>query len=169
MSKKHIEAVVRAQFKALGAKDNKERLGYMIAGIKDGKFYTHAHGATFGIFDTEVEDTVFIPESDLELSRITGAKIATVTLNMTKFFDRYYSEDNEEPEKGEASDGDDTTADQPAVDSEPELSEGILEKLAKECKKCIKTEDFKKAKKILVKLEGSEFHKKLAKKLKKAQ
>ena len=181
MSKKNIEAVVRAQFKALNAKDNKERLNYMIAGIEDGEFYTHAHGKQFGVFDTDAPDTVFIPKTDLELSRITGTKIASVTMAMTKFFDDYNgdSENYVEPEavsqEPETKDVPKKSKEQAQIDDaeaegvSPEYSEEIVEKLAKECKKAIKSEDFKKAQKILNKLEGYHVHKKLAKKLAKAK
>lgn len=167
MSQKHITALVKAQYKALNAKDNKERLTYMIAGIKDGKFYTHAHVADFGIFDVNAPDTVFIPEKDLELSRITGAKIATITMNMEKFFDAYYGGETTEPQPDIAPE---TKPETPIPDPEAlkELDEDGVEKLAKACKKAIKAEDFKKARKILSKLDGQDCYKKLAKKLAKA-
>ena len=177
MSKKNIEAVVRAQFKALNAKDNKERLNYMIAGIENGEFYTHAHGKQFGVFDTDAPDTVFIPKTDLDLSRITGTKIASVTMAMTKFFDDYNGDSenyvepeavSQEPEKSKVED--DAPEKSKVEDDAPErYSDEIVEKLAKECKKAIKSEDFKKAQKILNKLEGYHVHKKLAKKLAKAK
>lgn len=175
MSKKHIEAVVKAQYKALNAKDNKERLGYMIAGIEDGQFYTHANGKQFGMFDPEVPDTVFIPKTDLELSRITGTKIASITQNMEKFFDKYYG--LEDGAEGEAADGDDESCDKPAKEFAPEaedepetgLSDENIEDLTKAFKKALKKEDFKKASKILGKLVDTDGHKKLSKKLAKAQ
>ena len=153
MSKKHIEALITAEFVVLSAKDNKERLKYIVAGIKDGKFYDYA-GTDYGIFDEAAPDTVFIEESDLELSRITSSKITTITMNMKKFFTEYNGENvevNPQDNEDEKIDGD-TVIDTEAVE--------------KACKKAIKKGDFKKAQKLIDKIGG---HKKLQKKLDKAQ
>lgn len=179
MSKKHIEAVVRAQYKAMNAKDNKERLKYMIAGIKDGKFYNYASGEKFGVFDLNVPDTVFIPEETLDLARVTGAKLATLTQNMERFFDEYYGQEREdtdptrnplddEPEGGLEDEPKSDTAGK-ELEEAVKFSDEVVDDLVAECKKAIKKGNFKKAHKILAKLDGYEPHKKLAKKLKKAE
>jgi len=157
MSKKMIEAYVKAQHAVLTCKDNKERLRFTVAGIKDGKFYDYS-GTDYGVFDENAPDTVFIPESDLELSRITGSKLATITLKMQKFFDAYFGE-------GEA----DEVIDVEVVVGSEATEEGEeidTEAVEKAVKKAIKKEDFKKAQKLIDKLGG---HKKLQKKLDKAQ
>jgi len=162
MSKKMMEAYVKAQHAVLTCKDNKERLRYTVAGIKDGKFYDHS-GTDYGMFDEKAPDAVFIPESDLELSRITGSKLATITIKMQKFFDTYNGDTNEnEDTKDETSDStkksdkDETTAKVEEVDTDA---------VEKACKKAIKKGDVKKAQKLIDKLGG---HKKLQKKLDKA-
>ena len=172
MSKSMIEAFAKAQYRALNAENNKERIGYMIAGIKDGKFYDHKTDTDYGVFDDGgvIPDTVFIPESDLELQRITGAKLATLTLNMTKFFDTYGANPKEAEDvksdtkdtSGSSDDTDATSAD--TSESEPAVDYDALEKA---CKKAIKKGDVKKATKLLAKLDGQDCHKKLSKKLKK--
>lgn len=158
-----IQAMIKGQYNALNAKDNKERLRYMVAGIKDGKFYDFV-GTNYGVFDENVEDTEFIKESDLELSRITGAKIASITIAMQKFFDTYngvVTEEENEPET-EALPKTELTKDTNVAEEEADY-----EALEKACKKAIKKGDVKKASKILKKLEGRKSHKKLSKKLKK--
>jgi len=152
MSKNMIEALVKSQYNGLNAKDNKERLGYMVAGIKDGKFYDHTSNTDYGVFDANAEDAVFIPESDLELSRITGAKIATVTVAMQKWFDTYTGNGN--------------GAEVPAEESEVADEEIDTEAVEKARKKAIKKGDLDKAQKLIDKLGG---HKKLQKKLDKAK
>lgn len=176
MSKKHIEALIGTQFSLLTAKDNKARLLYIIAGIKDGKFYNHAHGAIFGVFDESAPDTEFITEKDLTLSRITGTKISAITANMQNFFKEYYGlEGADEDEATPTPKSEPKTEPKDVTDEEGEdpkdvaLSEAVVEKLVKEFKKCLKNEEFKKATKILAKLDGQDVQKKLAKKLKKAQ
>jgi len=155
MSKKMIESYVKAQHAVLTCKDNKERLRFTVAGIKDGKFYDYS-GTNYGVFDENAPDTVFIPESDLELGRITGSKLATITLKMQKFFDTYFGE-GEPTEEVEP-----TTTEAPTEEGE-EIDTEAVEKAVK---KAIKKEDFKKAQKLIDKLGG---HKKLQKKLDKAQ
>ena len=153
MSKSHIEALINTEYEVLKAKDNKERLKFMVAGIKDGCFYNHANGAIYGEFDTEVPDTVFISEADLEMFRVTSTKIVGITLAMQQFFVDYNGAD--EP----------TVEDEP---TEPTVEEEAIdtEAVEKACKKAIKKGDFKKAQKLIDKLGG---HKKLQKKLDKAQ
>ena len=151
MSKEMIKAHIVAQYAVLTSKDNKERLKYMVAGIKDGKFFDYA-GTDYGMFDENAPDTVFIPDSDLSLSRITGVKLAGITLSMQKFFENYENGGSEPTEE--------------QCDPEPsdeEIDTGAVEKA---CKKAIKKGDFKKAQKLIDKLGG---HEKLQKKLDKAQ
>lgn len=153
MSKKMIEAFCKAQYNALNAKDNKERIGYMIAGIKDGKFYDLKTDTDYGVFDETIPDTVFIPESALEIQRVTGAKLATFSVAMNKFFEKYGSnpkQETEETEEAEEAEDVDYTA------------------LEKACKKAIKKGDLTKATKLLEELDGQDCHKKLSKKLAKA-
>ncbi len=162
MSKKHIEALITAEFVVLSAKDSKERLKYIVAGIKDGKFYDYA-GTDYGIFDEAAPDTVFIEESDLELSRITSSKITTITMNMKKFFTEYNGEvdedtmDTDKSSDDVVSDSDDDNTTEDTIDTEA---------VEKACKKAIKKGDFSKAQKLIDKLGG---HSKLQKKLDKAQ
>lgn len=168
MSKSMMEAYIKAQHAVLTCKDNKERLRYTVAGIKDGKFYDHS-GTDYGMFDENAPDTVFIPESDLELSRITGTKLAGITLKMQKFFESYNTdedvstEDADEPKEKKAKKSKSSEADAEASDEEPEIDTEAVEKAVK---KAIKKSDFKKAQKLIDKLGG---HKKLQKKLDKAQ
>ena len=159
MSKSMVQAMIKGQYNALNAKDNKERLRYMVAGIKDGKFYDSV-GTDYGTFDEDVEDVEFITEKDLNLSRITGSKIASITIAMQKFFDTY---------NGIAAPTDVETTEQPDTNEleASEMGEPDYEALEKACKKAIKKGDIKKATKLLAKLDGQDCHKKLSKKLKK--
>lgn len=164
-----IQAMIKGQYNALNAKDNKERLRYMVAGIKDGKFYDFV-GTNYGVFDENVEDTEFIKESDLELSRITGAKIASITIAMQKFFDTYNGvvvKEDAGPETTDVIDSDEDASDDVITDGTAADEEADYQALEKACKKAIKKGDVKKASKIIKKLEGRKSHKKLSKKLKK--
>ena len=152
-----IEAFVKAQYKALGAKDNKERLRFMVAGCKDGKLYDLTTDTDYGVFNVDAPDTEFIKESDLKLQRITGAKIGTVTSAMQNFFLEYGDGTeaiaNVEPEEVETVDSAEVT---PHID---------FEDIEAKCKKAIKKGNKEKAEKLLAKLEGQDCHKKLAKKI----
>jgi len=164
-----IEAFAKAQYNALNAKDNKERIGYMIAGIKDGKFYDLKTDTDYGVFDESIPDTVFIPESALEIQRVTGAKLATFSMAMNKFFDEYGS--NPKGSEDEVDDVQDTECDTNTdtdTSSDGEVPEIDYEALEKACKKAIKKGDLKKAGKLLEKLVDQDCHKKLSKKLAKA-
>ena len=155
MSKQHIETLIKAQHAVLTCADNKERLRYTVAGIKDGKFYDHS-GTDYGVFDEDAPDTVFIPEADLDLQRITGAKLKSIAGKMTAFFEAYNS--NEPAEIDEVIEDE-----APAEPAEEAIDMDALEKA---CKKAIKGEKFGKAQKLIDKMGG---HKKLQKKLDKAQ
>jgi len=176
MSKSMTEAFVKAQFRALNAENNKERIGYMVAGIKDGKFYDHKTDTDYGVFNTDSPDTVFIPESDLELQRITGAKLATLTLNMTKFFDAYGANPTETAEGGEDKTEltpNESHRDEACVKSAEgeQPSESVdVDALIKAFAKAIKKGKAKKAQKIINKLgEAGAKVKKLKKELEKLE
>ncbi len=182
MSKSMLEAFCKAQYNALNAKDNKERIGYMIAGIKDGKFYDLSTGTDYGVFDESIPDTEFIPESALEIQRVTGAKLATFSMGMNKFFDVYGanpkgSKDVDGTDTDSSDDAEDerndTVVDSTSVndadsDSDSNTPKVDYEALEKACKKAIKKGDLKKAGKLLEKLVDQDCHKKLSKKLAKA-
>ena len=158
MSKKHIEAFIKAQFASLGAKDTKERLGYTVAGIKDGKFYDLKGRTDYGSIE-DAEDCVFIPEDTMQLSRITTVKINAITANMNSYFAVGTTEEAEEAVEAEEAE----EAEEEAI----EYAEVDYDALSKACKKAIKKGDVKKASKLLAKLEGQDCHKKLSKKLSK--
>jgi len=155
MSKKMMRTHVVAQYAILNAETNKDRLKYIVAGIKNGKFYDYA-GTDYGVFDKDAPDTEFMPESDLGLSRITGSKLATITIKMQKFFDSYFDEDKGEPEE--------YTKEEAEAEADT-VEEVDTEAVEKAIKKAIKKGDLKKAQKLIDKLGG---HKKLQKKLDKA-
>ena len=157
MSKSMIGAFAQAQILALSAKDNKERLRFTIAGCKDGKLYDHS-GTDYGVYDPEAPDAIFIPDTDLQLSRITGVKLEGIARKMTEFFS------DVEPAVEEPTDTDGDRGDA-IVDSEP-VDEIDVEAVEDACKKAIKKGKFDKAQKLIDKLGG---HKKLQKKLEKAQ
>ena len=161
MSKKMLIALAITQMNSLSAKDNKERLKFTIAGCKDGKLYDHA-GTDYGVFDENAEDVIFIPDTDLQLSRITGAKISGITQKALAFFAQYAEA---KPADDDGSDEDESEAGQDEDDTD-EVDYAAVEKA---CKKAIKKGDLKKAKKLLAKLDGQDCHKKLSKKLDKAQ
>ena len=139
MSKSMIGAFAKAQLNLLLAKDNKEKLRYCIAGCKDEHLYSHS-GTNYGKVEG-AEDTVFIPESDLELSRITGAKLATIARKMDKFFG-FDVED--------------------VVEDVVEESEDVVA-----CRKAIKKGKVKKAKKLLATIDdSSDVHAELTKLIK---
>ena len=164
MSKSMLAAFAISQMKALSAKDNKERLRFTIAGCKDGKLYDHV-GTNYGVFDENAPDVVFIPESDLELTRITGVKIAGIIEKAEAFFNEYafdkVVEVEEVEEVVEVEEVEEIVED--TVEVEEKIDTEAVEKAAK---KAIKKGDFKKAQKLIDKLGGS---KKLQKKLNKAK
>ena len=153
-----IEAFVKAQFLALSAKNNKERLGYMIAGIKDGKFYDLTTDVDYGTFDVDAPDAEFITQADLEMSRVATTKIQSVTASMVDYFAKYNSDEVIDVE----------VVEDEVVEDEVVEDEIDYEALETECKKSIKKGKLSKAQKLLAKLEGQDCHKKLSKKLKKA-
>ncbi len=167
MSKSMIQAFALAQLASLISKDNKGRLKYTIAGCKDGHLYDH-NGQDYGLFNADAPDTVFIPESDLELSRITGVKLEGIAKKASAFFDVYGADPKDEGAV-------EREADEPTEEqSDPEPTGGDVDKtdeavdydaLEKACKKAIKKGNMKKATKLLVKLEGQKCHKKLSKKV----
>ena len=178
MSKSMIQAFALAQMLAMVAKDNKERLKYTIAGCKDGHLYDHT-GQDYGLFNADAPDTVFIPETDLELQRITGVKLQGIQKKAQDFFDKYGAEpttgdedENENAENGASTGGEKSEKDEvskkPTNDTENTEDKVDYDALATACKEAIKSGKIKKATKLLAKLEGQKTHKKLAKKLAKA-
>ena len=178
MSKSMIQAFALAQLASLISKDNKGRLKYTIAGCKDGHLYDH-NGQDYGLFNADAPDTVFIPESDLELSRITGVKLEGIAKKASAFFDVYGakpkgSKDVDGTDTDSSDDAEDerndTVVDSTSVndadsDSDSNTPKVDYEALEKACKKAIKKGNMKKATKLLVKLEGQKCHKKLSKKV----
>ena len=169
MSKSMIEAFVKAQYGALTANDNRERLRHVVVGCKNGRLYSHS-GTDYGEFDAP--DTIFSPDSDTQLTRITGVKMAGINKKMLEFFDKYganpveVDEPTDEPtdSNDEPTDSNDDTCDNKSDDVNEDAVD--TEAVEKACKKAIKKGDFKKAQKLIDKLGG---HKKLQKKLDKAQ
>ena len=159
MSKNFSRAFIEGQYNSMTAKTNAERIKFTVAGVKDGKFYDHA-GTDYGLFDIDAPDVIFIPDTDIQLTRITGAKLTIITGKMNKYFEEYYGEseapiveeDNVEPEASV-----ETVEEEDTIDTE-----AVIEA----CKKAIKKGKFDKAQKLIDKLGG---HKKLQKKLDKAQ
>ena len=160
MSKSMLAAFAISQMKALSAKDNKERLRFTIAGCKDGKLYDHV-GTNYGVFDENAPDVGFIPESDLELTRITGVKIAGIIEKAEAFFNEYAFDKVVEVET-------DTVVEVEEVVEVVEVLEEEIdtEAVTKATNKAIKKGNFKKAQKLIDKLGGNE---KLQKKLNKAK
>jgi len=182
--KPFIEALIKAQYDVLSSKDNKERLLFTIAGIKDGHFYNHT-GTDFGLFDDEVEDVEFIVKEDLKLGRITGVKLGRIQAKMNQFFADYYGIGNEvddhvkEEEKEDSDEKEESPkkskkgnkkekskVEEPTSDTNDETPN--VDAMVDACKECIKNGKFKKAKKLIAKLDGK-IAKKLAKKLMKAE
>ncbi|WBC28496.1 hypothetical protein TPMD03_25 [Thiohalocapsa phage LS06-2018-MD03] len=180
MSKGYIRALIEAQVQAASAKDNKERLRYVVAGVKDGRFYTHA-GMDFGEFldkdGNTVSDTIFISDTDLQLSRITGAKLKSIETKIKDFFEEHLGDADDSEDVAEQIDDnlDDAEAETPSEDGDVSCDEAddeiSSEDLAKEVKKLIKKEKFKAAKLLINKLgdEDKKLRKKLMKKLDKAE
>ncbi len=161
MSKNMIIALIVAQFNGLNASTNVERLGYTIAGIKDGKFYDHKTDTDYGVFDETAPDCEFITEKQVNSSRINSTTLAQATIKMQKYFAELSGEVVED-ETPTTTDGDRGDA---ISDSEPVEDEIDFEAVEKACKKAIKKGDAKKATKLLAKLEGQDCYKKLSKKL----
>jgi len=160
MSQSMIQAFTKGQYKAINAKDNKERLKFTVAGCRGGHLFAH-DGTDYGLFNADAPDTEFITLKDLELSRITGAKIAQITQKMEAFFDKYGANPTEQPEAKAELETETTSED--AANDEPEID---TEAVVKACKKAIKKGNTKKALKLLNKLpEDSKEFKKLSKKL----
>lgn len=157
----YIQAYIKGQFAALSAKDNKERLRFTVAGIKDNKPYDYV-GTDYGTLDGTFADVVFFEQDVLELSRITQSRIDTITKNMTDYFAEVEEEDeaNEHQEVVEKSEeSEEVEKNEQGVVGEAEDNTEVL------IKKAIKKGKFKKAQKLLDQIGGD---KKLQKKLDKA-
>jgi len=167
MSQSMMEAFVRGQYKAMTAKDNKERLRYAVAGCKDGHLYNHS-GTDFGLFNEDAPDAEFITEKDLTLSRITGSKLQQIADKMEKFFATYGSNSGEQVEDEPTKDAEAGT-DLHEDESETDDVTFDVESAVKACKKAIKKGNDKKALKLIASLEDAGFKKeakKLSKKMK---
>ena len=182
MGKKQIQKLVELQYEVLKTNNSKERLKYVVAGIRDGRLYNMI-GTNFGRFseDEDIPDTEFITDDDLALSRISSAKIDDITSKMLNFFKKYgevsngtdndntsfcndtcnntcnATGDKEDKENGE--DGEDV------VQEELNLN---VDEVVKECKKAIKKGKFDKATELISLLGDDKNAKKLSKKLRKA-
>ena len=144
------------QMISLTAKDGKERLRFTVAGVKDGKFYD-AVGTDYGTYDGE--DVEFITEEDLNVSRLTGVRLEKIKQRADAYFSGTPFKSNEPVAEAYFSD------EQTEEDEQPEID---VDALVSACKKAIKDGKFKKANKIIEKLDGHKVAKKLAKKLRKA-
>ena len=153
MSKTMILAFIESQFNMMSAQDNKERLHYIVAGIKDGELYDLS-GNTYGKLDG-IEDTEWITKEDGELSRITSAKIGKAKHAFKAFADKVLGVEQE---------------DEPTVkqEDEPTVEDEIdIDAVVKACKKAIKKGNQKKAMKLANKIETVDVkaYKKLMKKI----
>ena len=96
MSKKNFSrAFIAGQYQSLSAKTNVERLKFTVAGIKNGRFYDHV-GTDYGLFDEDAPDAIFISDKDVTMTRITGAKIDSITKKVESYFTAYYSDEVDE-------------------------------------------------------------------------
>jgi rubrerythrin len=154
MSKSMIEAFIKGQYNAINAKDNKERLRFTVAGIRNGRFYA-LDGTDYGLFDENAPDAEFIVLKDLELSRITGAKIQNITNKMLDYFNKYGVHKNEgtTDEKVNDSDTEATTENGSKMVSDESQDVLDVDAVVKECKKAIKKGKSKKALKLAQKIE----------------
>ena len=84
MSKSNLKSLALGQIGMLEATTGKDRFAYTISRIEDGKVYD-GKGNQCGVYDGD--DVIFITDKDLELSRITGAKISKVKQSMLAYFD----------------------------------------------------------------------------------
>jgi len=170
MSKKNFSrAFIAGQYQSLSAKTNVERLKFTVAGIKNGRFYDHV-GTDYGLFDEDAPDAIFISDKDVAMTRITGAKIDSITKKVESYFTAYYSEEDVEAEEvddeiEEAEVEEVEEVEEEESQEQPEIDVDAVEKAAK---KAIKKGDFKKAQKLIDKLDGKAA-KKMQKKLDKAQ
>lgn len=167
MAKSHIVALIMSQVASLGAKDSKERLQHMVAGVKDGRLYSHA-GTDYGQFDGE--DIEFITEEDLNLARVTKVKIDSIKKSMEDYFGTYLNGVSAEP-AGEVSDEveeepKDESKNTEEVEDAPVVSE---EDIFAEAKKAIKKGKIAKAEKLIEKMSDKKLIKKLNKKLKEVE
>jgi len=183
MGKQQIQGLVSVQYDVLNSQDNKERIRFVVAGCREGRLYNMS-GTDFGMFNEEAPDTEFITDADLDLSRITGARLSSITKKMKDFFNKYGVSDvtdssNDDNDTND-SDSDDTNSSNDDVESKKdkknkvsndkkkELKVNIDEVVAK-CKKAIKKEKFDKARELIKLLGDIDIAKKLSKKLKKAE
>jgi len=161
MSKTMILAFIESQFNMMSAQDNKERLHYIVAGIKDGELYDLS-GNTYGKLDG-IEDTEWITKEDGELSRITSAKIGKAKHAFKAFADKVLGvEQEDEPTVKQEDEPTVKQEDEPTVEDEIDI-----DAVVKACKKAIKKGNQKKAMKLANKIETVDVkaYKKLMKKI----
>ena len=169
MSKSHIQAFALAQIASITEKTVKDRLKYTVAGCKDGCLYSN-DGTNYGIYNEDAPDTVFITQEDLDMSRVTGAKIAKIETLMKDFFNEYGTPvpTNDDTTADDNADNDSDSVEDNVETVETELAEEVVsdfEEAEDAIKKAIKKGKFKKAQKLIDEIGG---HKKLQKKLDKA-
>jgi len=172
MGKKQIQELVELQYKVLKTNNSKERLKYVVAGVRDGKLYNMI-GTNFGKFGEDIPDTEFITDDDLALSRLSSIRLSIITSRMANFFKKY----------GEVSDdtsndicyaiSNDTSNDTSVKEDEEDVVQKELnlnvDEVVKECKKAIKNRMFDKANTLINLLGDDKNAKKLSKKLRKAE
>ncbi len=165
MAKSYIVGLIQSQYGGLVAKDNKERLRHLVAGIKDGKLYSHS-GADYGMFDENAEDVEFITDADLALSRVTAIKIRSITNKMQTFFAGYGLGGLAGKLDDEGTDTEDVTTEEHAEVEVPPIN---VQAVTEAFDTALENGKLKKARKLLNKLnEAGVKTKKLEKKLKKA-
>ena len=164
MGKKQIQKLVELQYEVLKTNNSKERLKYVVAGIRDGRLYNMI-GTNFGRFgekNEDIPDTEFITEDDLTISRLSSAKIDDITSKMLNFFKKYGEVSNDTDDI--SNDIDDISNDIDDISEELNLN---VDEVVKECKKAIKKGKFDKATELISLLGDDKNAKKLSKKLRK--
>jgi len=169
MGKKWIKGLIETQYDVLNAPDSKSRLKYIVAGIKDGRFYNHA-GTDFGEYDVDSPNTEFIRKDELDLSRLTASRLSQITARMRAFFSEEDTVadplDMNEPADTCVDGDEDEKPKKSKKDEEAVSLEVDIDEVVAELKKAIKKGKSKKAKKLLALLPTSlKSYNKLAKKV----
>ena len=123
MSQKFIKAFIASQFNAMKTANAKDRLPYMVAGVKDGRFYS-LNGTDFGEA-VGFEDVEFITEADGALTRITSSKVE----KMEAIFKTTFGDDEDYAELGDEDENEEVVTE--SKDSE-EKTEDTQEDAAEE-------------------------------------
>ena len=160
MSKSFFKAMLATQYEVLLATSNKDRLKYVIAGVKN-KILYNLKGDEFGEWDDE--DVEFFVKEDLDLARITTSKLKTAQNKMLAYFNKEETTSSSEEEASPSSEEEAS----PSNDIDDGLPEVDLDEVIAKCKKAIKKGNAKKAKKLLGFIpEDEKAFKKLSKKIK---